>query len=230
MAQAGWSIVIAEIDDAKGRSAEQEMRGNGWNVFFARCDVREEQSVGSSVEAAIERFGRIDCLVNNAGVHPAEGHLDKVAASDFDQLLRMNLTSAYLVSQSAIPYLRKSKGSVVNIASIAGVLGQGGAVPYSASKAGLIGLTKAMAIDLASDGVRVNAICPAGVDTPMMHEWAAGLDDYEGVIAHQHSMHRLGRMADKSEIGAVCLFLASDAASFITGQALIVDGGVSIGY
>lgn len=230
-AAAGWRVVIAEIDQAKGRAAEQDMREvSGRDARFVACDVRDEASISSAVEAAISHFNRLDSVINNAGVHPAEGRIDKVAAADFNALLHMNVTSAFMVARHTLPHLRKTGGNIINIASMAGVLGQGGAVAYSASKAALIGMTKAMAIDLAAEGIRVNAVCPAGVDTPLMHDWARGLEDYEGVIAHQHSMHRLGRMATIEEIGRVCYFLASEAASFITGQAIIVDGGVSIGY
>jgi NAD(P)-dependent dehydrogenase (short-subunit alcohol dehydrogenase family) len=226
----GWAVAIAEVNPEKGRAAEEALSSNGWSAFFVQCDVRIEESVSAAIEAAIARFGRIDCVVNNAGTHPAEGRVDRISAAEFEDLLHMNLTSAYIVTREALSHLRKSRGSIVNIASMAGVLGQGGAVAYSTSKAALIGMTKALAIDLAPEGIRVNAICPAGVDTPMIHEWARGLNDYEAVIAHQHSMHKLGRLATIQEIGNVCVFLGSEASSFMTGQAIIVDGGVSIGY
>jgi NAD(P)-dependent dehydrogenase (short-subunit alcohol dehydrogenase family) len=226
----GWRVAIAEVNPDKGSAAAAEISALGFEALFVRCDVRDEASVNAAVDATVARFGRLDCVVNNAGTHPAEGRLDKVTAEEFENLIHMNLTSAYLVSRAALPYLRKTRGSIVNIASMAGVLGQGGAVAYSTSKAGMIGMTKALAIDLAPDGIRVNSICPAGVDTPMMHEWARGLEDYEAVIAHQNSMHKLGRMATIEEIGNVCFFLGSNTGSFITGQAIVVDGGVSIGY
>jgi NAD(P)-dependent dehydrogenase (short-subunit alcohol dehydrogenase family) len=229
-ARNGWGVAIAEVNREKGHTAEEELGASGWDAHFTECDVRNEDSVDAAVEAAVAHFGRLDCVVNNAGTHPAEGHVDKVTVAEFEDLIRMNLTSAYMVTRSALPHLRKARGSIVNIASMAGVLGQGGAVAYSTSKAALIGMTKALAIDLAPEGIRVNAICPAGVDTPMIHEWASGLNDYEGVIAHQHSMHKLGRLATIQEIGNVCFFLGSESSSFITGQAIIVDGGVSIGY
>jgi NAD(P)-dependent dehydrogenase (short-subunit alcohol dehydrogenase family) len=229
-ARSGWRVALAEVNAEKGRTAQGEMAANGWDARFIECDVRNEDSVDAAVEATVVRFGRLDCVVNNAGTHPAEGHVDKVPPAEFEALIRMNVTSAYIVVRSALRDLRKTRGSIVSIASMAGVLGQGGAVAYSTSKAALIGMTRALAIDLAPEGIRVNAICPAGVDTPMIHEWARGLDDYEGVIAHQRSMHKLGRLATIQEIGNVCFFLGSEASSFMTGQAIIVDGGVSIGY
>jgi L-fucose dehydrogenase len=230
-AAAGWGVAIAEIDEARGRAAERQMREEGsYDALFVACDVRDEAAIGSAIEATLARFNRLDSVINNAGLHPAEGRADKTTAAEFDLLLHMNVTSAFMVARAALPHLRASRGSIINIASMAGVLGQGGAVAYSASKAAMIGMTKAMAIDLAPEGVRVNAVCPAGVDTPLMHTWARGLGDYEGVIAHQNSMHKLGRMATAEEVGRVCHFLASEASSFITGQAIIVDGGVSIGY
>jgi NAD(P)-dependent dehydrogenase (short-subunit alcohol dehydrogenase family) len=229
-AEDGWLVAIVELNREAGEATERELRAKGWDACFFSCDVTNEASVVSAVSLAVERYGRLNAVVNNVGVHPAEGRVQNVPASEFDSLIHTNLTSAYLVSRSALPYLCKTRGSIINISSMAGVLGQQNAVAYSASKAGMIGMTKAMAIDLATEGIRVNAVCPAGVDTPMMHEWARGLGDYEGVIAHQKSMHKLGRMATPEEIGRVCLFLASEAASFITGQAIIVDGGVSIGY
>lgn len=231
-ARAGWRVALAELHQAKGQAAQEELRAAypASAALFLLCDVRYEESVRETVKAAAEHFGRLDAIINNAGIHPAEGRIDHVPASEFDALIHTNLTSAYMVAQYALPHLRKTEGNIVNIASLAGVLGQGGAVAYSASKAGMIGMTKALAIDLAPGGIRVNAVCPAGVDTPMMHEWATGLNDYEAVIAHQHTMHKLGRMATTEEIARVCFFLASEDASFITGQAIIVDGGVTVGY
>ena len=124
------------------------------------------------IAVAVERFGRLDCLVNNAGWHPPAMTIDQTSVEDFERLLRLNLTSTFLGCKFAVPHLRKTRGSIINMSSEVGLIGQAAAPSYVSTKAGQIGLTRALALDLAPDGVRVNAVCPAGVMTPLMQEWA----------------------------------------------------------
>ena len=138
--------------------------------------------------------------------------------------------SAFIGCKLAVPHLRKTRGNIINMSSEVGLIGQAAAPSYVSSKAGQIGLTKALALDLATDGIRVNAVCPAGVMTPLMQEWANTQYDAAAALKMVDSWHPIGRMATIEEIGEVCAFLASDEASFVTGQAICPDGGAPLGY
>ena len=129
-----------------------------------------------------------------------------------------------------MPHLRKTRGSIINMSSEAGMIGQGEAPRYTTTKAGQIGLTRALALDLAAEGIRVNVVCPAGVHTPLWERWAASLDDPRQAMEMVNRAHPMGRLASIDEIGEVCAFLASDEASFITGQAICPDGGAGLGF
>jgi NAD(P)-dependent dehydrogenase (short-subunit alcohol dehydrogenase family) len=156
--------------------------------------------------------------------------IDETSIEDFEALLRLNLTSTFMGCKFAVPHLRKTQGAIVNMSSEVGLIGQGLAPSYVSTKAGQVGLTKALAIDLGPEGVRVNAVCPAGVMTPLMQEWADTQYDPKAALEMVDSWHLLGRMATIEEIGEVCAFLASDEASFMTGQAICPDGGAPLGY
>ena len=229
----GWhgaSVVVAVRNEQTGRKVEEQLRAAGTDALFVSCDVCREQDMRRLFEQAIGRFGRIDCLVNNAGWHPPSMTIEEVSVEEFEQLLRLNLTSTFMGCKFAIPYLRETRGSIINMSSAVAILGQAAAPAYVSTKAGQIGLTKALALDLAPDGVRVNAVCPAGVMTPLMRSWADSQYNAEAALATVDRWHPLGRMATAEEIGEVCAFLASAEASFITGQEICPDGGASLGY
>ena len=226
----GCAVAIADCDREGGEAAAKDLADQGRDVVFVPCDVTVEKDVRDAVEAAVSRFGRLDCIVNNAGWHPPAMTIDEIAVEDFEQIIRLNLTGTFMGCKYATPHLRKTKGSIVIMASQAGLIGQAAAASYAASKAGQVGLTKALALDLAPEGVRVNAICPAGVMTPMLREWASTLSDPRDAIEMVHGLHPIGRMATIEEIGEVCAFLASAEAAFVTGQAIGVDGGAPLGY
>lgn len=226
----GCAVVIGSRGREAGQKAERELNDAGYSAVFVPTDVAVESDVARLIGAAIERFGRLDCMVNNAGWHPPGETIDQVSVEDFEQLLRLNLTSTFCGCKLAIPHLRKSHGSIINMSSEAGLIGQAEAPRYAATKAGQIGLTRALALDFARDGVRVNAVCPAGVHTPMWDDWAASLSDPSQAMEMAKRAHPLGRMATIDEIGEVCAFLASDEASFITGQAICPDGGAALGF
>ena len=156
--------------------------------------------------------------------------ISDTSVDDFEHLLRLNLTSTFMGCKFAVPELVKTRGSIINMSSKVGEIGQQAAPSYVASKAGQIGLTKALAIDLAPLGVRVNAVAPAGVMTPLMEEWAESQYDPAAALRMVDGWHPLGRMATIHEIGEVCAFLASDEASFVTGQVICPDGGAALGY
>jgi len=226
----GCKVVIGSRGEEAGGAAEKQLTDAGYPAVFVPMDVTDASGMSRLIETAVERFGRLDCMLNNAGWHPPAEKIDQVSIEDFEQLLHLNLTSTFLGCKLALPHLRKTRGSIINMSSEAGIIGQAEAPRYTTTKAAQIGLTRALAIDLAPEGIRVNAVCPAGVLTPMWEEWAATLPDPGQAMEMARRAHALGRLATIDEIGEVCAFLASDEASFITGQAICPDGGAALGF
>lgn len=191
-------------------------------------DVRDEPSVRDAVAATVEKLGRLDVVVNAAGV-AGGGPVHMVPLEEWERVIGINLTGTFLVCKyAAEAMLRQGSGSIVNISSIEGIEGTEGGSAYNASKAGVILLTKTMAIDYGLHGIRANAICPGGVDTPLLRD----LIDAPGMEAYRSTMlaaHKLGRFGRADEIAAVASFLASDDASFVTGHAMVADGGMTAG-
>lgn len=229
-ARHGCAVVLGDCDEAAGQAAETQLRKNGGTALFLPADVRREADIRSLISRTIERFNRLDCLVNNAGWHPPALTIDQITLDDFEQLVRLNLTSTFLGCKYAVPHLRQTRGSIINMSSEVALIGQAAAPSYTATKAGQLGLTRSLALDLAPDGVRVNAVCPAGVMTPLMQDWANTQYDPAAALKMVDSWHPLGRMATAEEIGEVCAFLASEDASFLTGQVICPDGGAGLGY
>jgi L-fucose dehydrogenase len=229
-AKHGGVVVLAARGENDGRTAERELLDAGRQALFVRCDVTSEGDMQSLIDTTVERFGRLDCIVNNAGWHPPAMGIDETSVDDFERLLRLNLTSTFMGCKFAVPHLRETRGSIINMSSEVAQIGQAKAPSYVSTKAGQLGLTRALAFDLAADGVRVNAVCPAGVMTPLMQEWADTEYDPQAALEMVDSWHPLGRMATIDEIGEVCAFLASEEASFITGQTICPDGGAALGY
>lgn len=226
----GCKVVIASNDAEQGNAAAAELRGPGRVADFIHCDVTREEDLRNLIAGAVDRFGRLDCMVNNAGWHPPAMSIAETSVDAFESLLRLNLTSTFMGCKFAVPELIKTRGSIINMSSKVGEIGQAAAPAYVSSKAGQIGLTKALAIDLAPLGVRVNAVAPAGVMTPLMEEWAASQYDPAAALRMVDGWHPLGRMATIDEIGEVCAFLASGEAGFVTGQVISPDGGAALGY
>jgi len=190
--------------------------------------VLNPQSVEACVAAAVLRFERLDIVVNNAGTHFPHT-IDELTPERWDFMLDLNLKSMFLFCKYALPHIRKVKGAIVNMSSMTGLVGQSEAVAYCSSKAGIIGFTMALAKDEAKNGVRVNAICPSNISTPLMEEWIAKQKDPAAVRAYCEQKQPIGRMGTSEEIGRVAAFLASDDASFMTGVALPVSGGSTLG-
>ena len=229
-AKYGCRVVIAARGEEAGRKAVDEIAAAGCTALFIPTDVAVPTDMQAMIDTTVERFGRLDCIVNNAGWHPPAMTIDETSVEDYEALLRLNLVSTFMGCKFAIPHLRKTKGSIINMSSEVGLIGQAAAPSYVSSKAGQVGLTKALAFDLAPEGIRVNAVCPAGVMTPLMKEWANTQYDPAAALKMVDSWHPIGRMATIEEMGEVCAFLASDEASFITGQAICPDGGAPLGY
>jgi NAD(P)-dependent dehydrogenase (short-subunit alcohol dehydrogenase family) len=226
----GAKVVLGARGESLGRQVEGELRQAGMDALFIPCDVSEESQVRQLIDETVKHYGRLDCLVNNAGWHPPAMSIEEISVEDFERLVRLNLTSTFMGCKFALPHLIATRGSIVNMTSAVALMGQAAAVSYVSTKGGQIGLTRALAVDLAPKGVRVNGVAPAGVMTPLVKEWADTEYDPQQAIDMVHRWHLLGRMATAEEIGEVCAFLASDEASFITGQVICPDGGASLGY
>jgi NAD(P)-dependent dehydrogenase (short-subunit alcohol dehydrogenase family) len=221
---------VALVDrDREALSAAVAEWGDAGRVLALEADVASAVEVARAVDACVAGFGRLDVLVNNAAVHFARA-VDQYTLEEIDLQIGINLKGALYAVRAALPALRTSRGSIVSVSSMTGLVGQSNGAVYVATKGALISLTKALALELGGDGIRVNCVCPAGVDTRLMRDWAATLPDPEAVLRGQAAMHLTNRMASSDEIAAAILFLASPAASFITGVALPVEGGATLGY
>ncbi|MCY3800816.1 MAG: glucose 1-dehydrogenase [Chloroflexi bacterium] len=229
-AREGCKVVVATRTEGPGMKTVKDIEDEGGHAAFVQTDVSAPAQIAKAIKIGVERYGRLDVLVNNAGWHPPSMTIDETSLNDLESLLRLNLTSTFMGCKYAVKHLRKTRGCIINMASMVGILGQNNAVSYCATKAGQIGLTKALAMELAPVGVRVNAVLPAGVDTPLMHEWASSMPDTEASLQLVDAIHPIGRMATAEEIGRACLFLASEDAAFVTGHSLQVDGGASLDY
>lgn len=227
----GGTVAIIDIDDVAGRKLAEELStlGPGRAACFY-CDVRQPDQIRAAIEQTVQQFGRLDCLVNNAGWHPPALTIEDTTLETVEDQLRLNFISTFIASQAAVPHLRKTQGTIVNISSMTAILGQEHSTAYAASKAAQIGFTKSLAIELGPANVRVNAILPSHVDTPLLQNWAKTLPDPAAGLERAAKVQVLGRMASIEEIGRVALFLATDDSSFVTGQAIQVEGGASLDY
>ncbi len=199
------------------------------STLLLTADVAVGQEAADAVAIVIDRFGGIDVLVNNAGIHFARA-LDEYTDEEWNRIFSVNVHGTFHMIRSALPALRRSRGAIVIVSSMTALVGQDRGAAYVASKGALVSLTKALALELAADGIRVNCVCPAGVDTPLLRSWANTLPDPEAVLRGQAEMHLLKRLATADEIAAAIAFLASPDASFITGAILPVEGGATLGY
>ena len=196
-------------------------------VNFVQGDVRRSDDCERSVQRTLELHGQLDVLVNGAGIFYRNRTVEQTTEAEWDATMDTNLKGAFLMCKHAMPYLRAVRGNIVSIASYVGLVGFAGSSAYAASKAGLVNLTRSMALDHAREGVRVNCVCPGSVDTDMIHEAWEAFGDVQKAQQLWAEKHPIGRIATPEEVAQTIAFLASDAASFITGAALAVDGGLT---
>jgi NAD(P)-dependent dehydrogenase (short-subunit alcohol dehydrogenase family) len=228
-ARAGASVALIDRDGnalAPVMAAIGEAGGRG--VALA-ADVASRSEIESAVDTSVSSLGELHVLVSNAGIHFARA-VDQYTDEEWDRIIAVNLTGTFYVIRAALPSLRRSRGAIVLVSSMTALVGQANGAAYVATKGALVSMTKALALELAADGIRVNCVCPAGVDTPLMRSWADTLPDPQSVLRQQAAMHLLERLASSDEIAAAIVFLASPAASFITGVALPIEGGATLGY
>lgn len=225
-AEEGARIAGLDVNDppAEHRAAIEAASGES---HWEPVDVRDEASIERAVGAVLARFGRIDALVNAAGVS-GYGAVDEVDAAEWDRVLGINLRGTFLVSKHVVRAMKRQRaGSIVNLASIEGLEGMQSQAAYNASKGGVVLLTRNMAIDYGSVGVRVNCLCPGFIETPMTN--VLKTPGLEGIRQQFIDLHMLKRPGRPEEVAACALFLCSDDASFVTGHALVVDGGFTAG-
>jgi NAD(P)-dependent dehydrogenase (short-subunit alcohol dehydrogenase family) len=224
-AREGASIVVADVNSAAGKVVVDEIVETGGRAFFEAVDVTRASDCRRVVEATIRQFGRIDILFNNAGIIRRATVLH-LTEEDWDRVMAVNVKAIYLLSREAIPHMQKAGGgTIINTASGWGLTGGAKAAVYCASKGAVVLLTKAMAIDHGAQNIRVNCICPGDTDTAMLREEAQQLGEDRGHFLAESAKRPLGRMGTPEEIAQAALYLASDASSFVTGTALVVDGG-----
>ncbi len=230
-AREGAKVALLDICLEEGQRLADQWNSTGpGQVHVFHCDARDTQRIPAVIDEVAAHFGQIDCLINNVGVHPPATMIDDTRLEDVEALLRVNFLSTFAASKAAIPYLRKTRGTIVIMSSMTAVLGQHQSSAYAATKGAQLSLTKALAVELGPQGIRVNAILPSNVDTPLMRDWAATLPDPESALRRVSELQVLGRMADPEEIGRVSLFLATEDSSFVTGQGIEVEGGASLDY
>jgi NAD(P)-dependent dehydrogenase (short-subunit alcohol dehydrogenase family) len=221
----GARLVAVDIDDAAGEKAAAEAGG-----LYVHADVTVPGEVEAAFRAAHDRYGSVDVAFNNAGISPPEdGSILDTGLDAWRQVQEANLTSVYLCCKSALPYMRaQRRGAIVNTASFVAVLGSATSqVSYTASKGGVLALSRELGVQFAREGIRVNALCPGPVNTPLLRElFAADPEQAARRLVHVP----MGRFAEPEEIAAAAAFLASDDASFITASAFLVDGGISAAY
>lgn len=225
----GARVAVVDVNLEAAQETAKQIADIGGHAVAIQCDVSSASGVKLMVDEAIATFERLDVLFNNAGIVLPK-YIEEIEEDEWDRLFDVNVKGTFLCIKHALPHIRAVRGSIVNMGSMTGLAGQQRNPAYSATKGAIAALTRSLAIDLAPEGVRVNSICPAGVLTPLLEKWFAQQENPEEFRRGQDLSHMLGRTAEPEEIARVAVFLASDEASFITGQSIPVEGGATIGY
>jgi NAD(P)-dependent dehydrogenase (short-subunit alcohol dehydrogenase family) len=226
-ARSGAKVAVAGRREAEGQQTVELIREVGGDAYFVQSDVAKSEEVAGLIQKVVDRFGRLDLAFNNAGTEGVWVPIIKQTEEDFDRTMAINLRGVWLCLKYEIKQFLKQggKGAIVNMASIMGMVGSAGAAAYSASKHGVLGLTKSAALETAKSGIRVNAVCPAVVDTELAERVFGAPPVHKYVL----SCHPVGRFAKPSEIADAVVWMCSDEASFMTGQSLVLDGGFLAG-
>jgi NAD(P)-dependent dehydrogenase (short-subunit alcohol dehydrogenase family) len=224
LAREGAVLSLSDVDDAGGKATLEAVEAAGSEALFLRTDVTNPSEVAAMVAKTVDRFGRLDAAYNNAGIENDPKPLADLSLATFERVLAVNVRGVFLCMQAEAPVMLKQKrGSIVNTASVAGMIGAPGLLPYVASKHAVIGMTRTASAELASQGVRVNAVCPGLIRTPMLDRLEANMG--RDAMAAFVGMTPIKRIADPAEVAEAVVWLCSDASSFVTGSAMTVDGG-----
>ena len=226
-AKAGAKVVVAGRREAEGQETIELIRAEGGDSLFVKTDVSKASQVETLIQKVVERFGRLDIAFNNAGIEGVWVPIVRQSEEDWDRTIATNLKGVWLCLKYEIRQMLKQGvgGAIVNMASVMGLIGSAGSAAYSASKHGVIGLTKSAALETARSGIRINAVCPAVVETPMAKRLFGAPQIHKYVVGS----HPIGRFARPSEIAEAVVWMCSDRASFMTGQSLVLDGGFLAG-
>jgi NAD(P)-dependent dehydrogenase (short-subunit alcohol dehydrogenase family) len=198
-------------------------------AHFVRCDVSKTEDIQRLIDTTVAEQGRLDCLINNAGWHPPHRAIDDFSIQEFRDLLELNLVSIFAACKFALPHLRQTQGNIINMSSLVGTMGQLHATTYVATKGAITAFTKALAIDEAKHGVRVNSVSPGNIYTPLWQEGIDASDEPNECRAEGEAAQLLGRMGTIEEVGRLCLFIAAEA-TFTTGVDHIISGGAELDY
>lgn len=222
-AREGAAVLVADVSERGGEETVATITAEGGRAAFVRADVADSDSVAAMVHAAVERFGRLDVLFNNAGIAGQSARLAEQSEENWDRVINTNLKGVFLGMRHAIPVMvNGGGGSIISTASVAGMVGWAGAAAYSASKGGVIQITKTAALEYARWNIRVNCICPGIIRTPLLDEVQGAGDEAQARLLRRQAATRLG---EPDDIASMALFLASDESAFVTGTAMVVDGG-----
>ena len=226
----GCQVVIAGRDQQRGESVAARLsESQPGACTFVRCDVSKTEQVRELVAYTVDTFGRLDCCINNAGYFPKRNRIDEISTTDFEELLKTNLIGIFSGCKYSLPHLRNTKGSIINMSSILGVVGQEGSSIYAATKGAIISLTKSLAIDEAKNEVRVNAVLPGNIqrDVGKLNRNASPSPEQVSKISNMAQW--MGRKGMPIEVGWTCVYLASGMASYVTGAEIYVTGGFELG-
>jgi NAD(P)-dependent dehydrogenase (short-subunit alcohol dehydrogenase family) len=229
LAERGADIAIVDIDAAAAETTAEQVRNLGRLAHTSVADVRNLAAMQATLDQSVEALGRLDVLVNNAGIQGRYGLIDELDEADWDAVIDTNLKSVFVVSRSAIPHLRRAGGgAIVSVSSVQAFASQPAVAPYSASKAAIVAMTRTMALDYARDGIRVNCVIPGSVETPMLRAAAEifAPNDPDGEMQAWGQQHPLQRLTQPEDVAAVIAFLASDDARAVTGAPYLVDAGL----
>ena len=225
-ARAGASVTVADISEEGSRETARLIEEQGGRAVAVKCDVTRAEDVKAALDKTIEAFGRLDFAFNNAGVEQRNAGVAEFEEEEWDRIINVNLRGVFLCMKYEIPLmLKQGGGAIVNTSSGAGVIGIKGGGAYAASKHGVIGLTRSAALDYAAQNVRVNAVAPGYIATPMMDRFTGGAAEGWEQITSEEPIGRVGR---PEEIADAVIWLCSDASSFVVGHALVVDGGQTV--
>ncbi len=225
----GARVFILDCDSGRGEKTAEELttQAPSLPVEYLRADLRDQHAILQAIAAVKKSQGRIDVLVNNAGVE-LELSFDKLTQQDWDLILDVNLRGAFLLTQAAVPLFPDSGGAIVNVGSIHATHAFPDSIPYACSKAGMVALTRNLALELSPRHIRVNCICPGYIDTRLWEEYLRHSPDPVALAAQTTALHPLGRRGRPADVSEAALFFASEASAFITGADLVVDGGLTL--